>query len=146
MPCALATLVASCGEANKQGGAPPPPVVTVAKPVKRTVADFDEYVGRFTAINSVEMRARVSGYLDGVHFKDGQIVKQGDLLFTIDKRPFQNTLDQLIPIALRGVGFRPAPASVLLQRNLLIYGLGGIIAPFLGIKAIDVVVTALHLA
>ncbi len=52
----------------------------------------------------------------------------------------------LIPIALRGVGFRPAPASDLLQRNLLIYGLGGIIAPFLGIKAIDLVVTALHLA
>ncbi len=44
--------------------------------------------------NSVEVRARVSGYLDGVHFKDGQIVKQGDLLFTIDKRPFQNTLEQ----------------------------------------------------
>ena len=92
--CALAALVASCGESQKQAGAPPPPAVTVAKPVKRTVTDFDEYVGRFTAINSVEVRARVSGYLDGVHFKDGQIVKQGDLLFTIDKRPFQNTLDQ----------------------------------------------------
>jgi potassium-transporting ATPase ATP-binding subunit len=52
----------------------------------------------------------------------------------------------LIPIALRGVGFRPAPASELLQRNLLIYGLGGIIAPFIGIKAIDLVVAALHLA
>jgi K+-transporting ATPase ATPase B chain len=52
----------------------------------------------------------------------------------------------LIPLALRGVAFRAAPASVLLQRNLLIYGLGGIIAPFLGIKAIDLVVTALHLA
>ena len=92
--CALATLVASCGEAKKQGGAPPPPAVTVAKPIKRSVTDYDEYVGRFAAINSVEVRARVSGYLDGVHFKDGQIVKQGDLLFTIDKRPFQNTLDQ----------------------------------------------------
>jgi RND family efflux transporter MFP subunit len=92
--CALAALVASCGESQKPAGAPPPPAVTVAKPVKRTVTDFDEYVGRFTAINSVEVRARVSGYLDGVHFKDGQIVKQGDLLFTIDKRPFQNTLDQ----------------------------------------------------
>ena len=45
-------------------------------------------------INSVEVRARVSGYLDKLHFKDGQLVKQGDLLFTIDKRPFQNTLDQ----------------------------------------------------
>ena len=52
----------------------------------------------------------------------------------------------LIPLALRGVAFRPAPASVLLQRNLLIYGLGGIVAPFLGIKAIDLVITALHLA
>ena len=91
--CALATLVASCGEGPKQGG-PPPPAVTIAKPAKRTVTDFDEYVGRFAAINSVEGRARVSGYLEGVHFKDGQIVKQGDPLFTIDKRPFQNTLEQ----------------------------------------------------
>ncbi len=91
---ALATLVASCGDSQQQGGAPPPPVVTVAKPVKQTVFDFDEYVGRFTAVNSVEMRARVSGYLEGVHFKDGQIVRQGDLLFTIDKRPFQNAVDQ----------------------------------------------------
>jgi len=92
--CALAALLAGCGEQQKKAGAPPPPAVTVATPVKRTVTDYDEYVGRFAAINSVEVRARVSGYLDGVHFKDGQIVKQGDLLFTIDKRPFQNTLDQ----------------------------------------------------
>ena len=91
---AVATLVASCGEQKQQAGGPPPPEVTVAKPVKRTVVDYDEYVGRFAAINSVEIRARVSGYLDKVHFKDGQLVKQGDLLFTIDKRPFQNTLDQ----------------------------------------------------
>jgi len=91
---ALACFIASCGERQQQGGAPPPPTVTVAKPIKRTVFDFDEYVGRFTAINSVEVRGRVSGYLDKLHFKDGQLVKQGDLLFTIDKRPFQNTLDQ----------------------------------------------------
>ena len=52
----------------------------------------------------------------------------------------------LIPLALRGVGFRPAPASQLLQRNLLIYGLGGLVAPFIGIKAVDLVVSALHLA
>jgi len=91
---AIATLVASCSEGQQQAGAPPPPSVTVAKPIKRTVVDYDEYVGRFTAINAVEVRARVSGYLDKLHFKDGQIVKQGDLLFTIDKRPFQNSLDQ----------------------------------------------------
>jgi RND family efflux transporter MFP subunit len=93
LPLLIATLVASCGEAQKQAS-PPPPAVTVAVPVKRTVFDYDEYVGRFTAINSVEIRARVSGYLDKLHFKDGQLVKQGDLLFTVDKRPFQNTLDQ----------------------------------------------------
>ncbi len=93
VPLVLATLVASCGERQQQAG-PQPPAVTVATPVKRTVFDYDEYVGRFTAINMVEIRARVSGYLDKLHFKDGQLVKQGDLLFTIDKRPFQNTLDQ----------------------------------------------------
>lgn len=89
----LATLVASCGESQPPAG-PPPPAVTVAPPVKRTVSDFDEYVGRFVAVDSVEVRARVSGYLESVNFKDGQMVKQGDPLFTIDKRPFQNALDQ----------------------------------------------------
>jgi len=91
---ALATFVASCGQQQQQAGAPPPPPVTVAKAVKRMLSDYDEYVGRFTAVDSVEVRARESGYLDTVDFKDGQIVKQGDLLFTIDKRPFQNALDQ----------------------------------------------------
>lgn len=89
-------LLAACGDAQtQQKAAPPPPVVTVAQPVKRVIVDHDEYVGRFVAIDSVEVRARVSGYLEKVHFTDGQIVKEGDLLFTIDKRPFQNTLDQV---------------------------------------------------
>jgi RND family efflux transporter MFP subunit len=92
---ALATLVASCGDQQKkQGGAPPPPKVTITTPIKRTLTDFDEYVGRFTAVDSVEVRARVSGYLDSVDFKDGQMVKKGDLLFTIDKRSFKNAVDQ----------------------------------------------------
>lgn len=86
--------LAGCGESQKQGGAPPPPAVTVAKPVQRTVTDFDEYVGRFVAVDLVEVRARVSGYLDKIHFQDGQLVKQGDLLFTVDRRPFQNAVDQ----------------------------------------------------
>jgi RND family efflux transporter MFP subunit len=89
----LAPMIAGCGE-QKQASAPPPPSVTVAEPTKRTVFDYDEYVGRFVAVNSVEMRARVSGYLDAVDFTDGQMVKQGDLLFTIDKRPFQNAVAQ----------------------------------------------------
>jgi RND family efflux transporter MFP subunit len=91
----LAASLAACGQDQpKQGGGPPPPVVTVANPDKQTVIDYDEYVGRFVAVDSVEVRARVSGYLERVHFEDGQIVKQGDLLFTIDQRPFQNALEQ----------------------------------------------------
>jgi RND family efflux transporter MFP subunit len=73
---------------------PPPPQVSVAKPVQKLVADHDEYVGRFVALDYVEVRARVSGYLEKIHFTDGQLVKQGDALFTIDPRPFQATLEQ----------------------------------------------------
>jgi RND family efflux transporter MFP subunit len=91
----LMSALAGCGEGQPTSkSAPPPPAVTVAKPTQRTVVDYDEYVGRFVAVDAVEVRARVSGYLESVHFKDGQIVKQGELLFTIDKRPFQNALDQ----------------------------------------------------
>ena len=89
-------LLAACSDTGKapRPAAPPPPAVTVAKPQIRQVVDEDEYVGRFVALNAVEIRARVSGYLEQVHFKDGAIVKQGDLLFSIDPRPFKNTLDQ----------------------------------------------------
>ncbi|HWK94399.1 MAG TPA: efflux RND transporter periplasmic adaptor subunit [Pseudolabrys sp.] len=92
---AFAALVANCGDSSTQkAAAPPPPQVTVAPPVKRQITDYDEYVGRFVAVNSVEVRARVSGYLEAVHFKDGQLVKEGDLLFTIDRRPFENAAAQ----------------------------------------------------
>jgi multidrug efflux system membrane fusion protein len=85
----------ACGEAPKQASAPPPPAVTVAKPVLHTVIDQDEYVGRFVAVDTVEIRSRVSGYLSEIHFTDGQMVKKGDLLFVIDHRPFQIVLDQM---------------------------------------------------
>jgi len=92
---ALAPLLAGCGDKPPaQAGGPPPPAVTVAPPIQRTIVEHDEYVGRFVAANSVEIRSRVTGYLEDVHFRDGQTVAQGDLLFTIDRRPFQNTLDQ----------------------------------------------------
>jgi RND family efflux transporter MFP subunit len=91
---ALAALLAACGQQQNQQAASSPPKVTVSRPIQRTVVDHDEYVGRFVPVETVELRSRVSGYLDKVHFQDGQFVKQGDLLFTIDKRPFQNTLDQ----------------------------------------------------
>ena len=88
-------LLAGCGEGQKQASAPPPPTVTVAKPIERTVVDQDEYVGRFVAVDSVEIRSRVSGYLSEIHFTDGQLVKKGDLLFVIDHKPFQIALDQM---------------------------------------------------
>ena len=93
---ALAPALAGCGQgmSQPQAAAPPPPAVTVAKPVSKSIADRDEYVGRFVAIESVETRARVSGYLDAIHFRDGEIVNQGDLLFTIDRRPFEIALAQ----------------------------------------------------
>lgn len=89
--------LSGCGDdkSNAQtAAAPPAPAVTVAKPVKKLVSDYDEYVGRFVAVDFVEVRARVSGYLDKIHFTDGQLVKAGDPLFTIDRRPFQAAVDQ----------------------------------------------------
>src|SRR6516164_8217319 len=85
----------ACGEAPKQASAPPPPTVTVAKPIQRNVVDQDEYVGRFVAVDTVEIRSRVSGYLSAIDFVDGQMVKKGDLLFVIDHKPFQIVLDQM---------------------------------------------------
>jgi RND family efflux transporter MFP subunit len=92
----LAAIGAGCERQQSlaQKGPPPAPQVTVAKPVRKVVADTDEYVGRFVAVDAVEVRARVSGYLDGIYFQDGQLVKKGDLLFTIDRRPFEAALDQ----------------------------------------------------
>jgi RND family efflux transporter MFP subunit len=87
--------VGGCGQGQKQSSAPPPPTVTVTRPVERTVVDQDEYVGRFVAVDSVEVRSRVSGYLAEIRFTDGQPVKKGDLLFVIDHRPFQIALDQM---------------------------------------------------
>ena len=72
----------------------PPPAVTVSKPASRVVTDWDEYTGRFEAAASVEVRARVAGYLDQVNFKDGQVVSKGDLLYTIDRRPFEAAVAQ----------------------------------------------------
>ncbi len=71
------------------GGAPP---VTVASPLARTVVEWDEFAGQFEAVDYVEVRARVNGYLQSVHFQDGQMVKRGELLFVIDPRPYEASL------------------------------------------------------
>ena len=72
----------------------PPPEVGVAKPIKRTIVENEEFTGRFDAAQTVEVRARVNGYLEKVAFTDGAIVKANDLLFTIDKRTYQAALAQ----------------------------------------------------
>lgn len=76
-----------------QGGPPPVPAVVVAAPVAKRIIQWDEYTGRFEAVAQVEVRARVSGFVDSVHFRDGQTIRQGDLLFTIDPRPFELAVD-----------------------------------------------------
>lgn len=95
LPVLLCTalLLAACGQGGGPQGPGGPPPVTVAKPLKKEVQEWDEYTGRFAAVNSVEVRARVSGYLNAVSFRDGQIVRKGDPLFEIDPRPFQVALD-----------------------------------------------------
>ncbi|KQS02116.1 hemolysin secretion protein D [Sphingomonas sp. Leaf357] len=86
-------LLAACG-GSKPPAAPPPAHVTVAVPLQRDVTDWDEYVGRFEAIQDAEIRPRVSGTIDRVLFTDGQYVRAGQGLFTIDPRPYRATLMQ----------------------------------------------------
>lgn len=89
---AVLLAVASCKPAAKGPGGPPQagvPVVTVAKPISKRLTDWDEFTGRLIARDRVEVRARVSGYLTKVHFKEGAEVKEGALLFTIDPRPYE---------------------------------------------------------
>jgi membrane fusion protein, multidrug efflux system len=89
-----AGLVSFSSTSSGPGGAPPPggPAVTVAQPVSRSVIDWSEYTGQFAAVDYVEVRARVNGYLTEVHFTDGQMVNKGDLLFVIDPRPYDIAL------------------------------------------------------
>ena len=87
-----ALLLVACGK--DEGGAPPPPEVSVSQPVAREIGDYFVTTGQVAAVESVDVRSRVSGYLVGIHFEDGTEVKQGDLLFEIDPRPYEATLEQ----------------------------------------------------
>lgn len=91
VPAALAALLVLGGCGGGAESTPPPgaPPVTVASPLVEQVADWDEFVGRFEAIKRVEVRPRATGYLQGVHFREGQLVRQGQLLYTIDPRQAQ---------------------------------------------------------
>ena len=91
---AISAVLSSC---NKQPPppAPPPPPVTIAKPVQKDIVEWDVYTGRTDAVESVNITPRVSGYIDNITFKAGDLVNKGDLLFVIDPRPYQATLDQV---------------------------------------------------
>jgi RND family efflux transporter MFP subunit len=102
----LAFYLAACKE--KPVPPPPPPTVTVAQPVQRTVTDYVELTGNTQAIKTVQLVARVSGYLEKVFFQDGQIVKKGQLLFLIQQNTYQDTL-------------RQNEAQILLQKTQLDY-------------------------
>ena len=86
-------LLLGCSPRNEPQQEPPTMSVPVAKPLVKKIIDWDEYTGRFHAISRVEVRARVGGYVEEIKFQDGQIVKEGDVLFVIDKRPFQFRVD-----------------------------------------------------
>jgi len=87
---AAVLVLSSCG--GRPAPAPPPPKVKVVQPVAREIIEWDEYTARLDAVDSVEVRPRVSGYLQSIHFQDGAIVKKGDLLFLIDPRPYEAAL------------------------------------------------------
>jgi membrane fusion protein, multidrug efflux system len=84
----IALLLAGCGEQNTYVP-PPPPSVTVSKPVQETVTDTIELTGNTQSSNTVNLVARVGGYLRSVNFQDGSVVKKGDLLFVIKPEPYE---------------------------------------------------------
>jgi RND family efflux transporter MFP subunit len=88
-PITAVVLILFSGCKPQQQVAPPAPEVSAVQPVSKEVTEWDDFTGRLEPIKSVEVRARVSGWLDSIHFKDGQVVKAGDLLFVIDPRPYE---------------------------------------------------------
>jgi RND family efflux transporter MFP subunit len=90
----LAVTLSGCGDKPPPPAAAAAPPVTVAQPTKRTVTDWDEFTGRFEAVEEVQVRARVGGFVTSVEFRDGAFVKTGDLLYVIDSRPFEAVAEQ----------------------------------------------------
>ena len=90
----LAVALSGCGDKPPPPAAAAAPPVTVAQPTKRTVTDWDEFTGRFEAVEEVQVRARVGGFVTSVEFRDGAFVKTGDLLYVIDSRPFEAVAQQ----------------------------------------------------
>jgi RND family efflux transporter MFP subunit len=92
---ALLLLAVGCQKSAAPAAAPPPAAVTANQPARRNVVEWDQYQGRMEPTESVEIRSRVTGYLQSINFKDGAEVKKGDLLFVIDPRPYQAEMDRV---------------------------------------------------
>ncbi|MGZ5870878.1 MAG: efflux RND transporter periplasmic adaptor subunit [Bradyrhizobium sp.] len=90
----LAVALSGCEDKPAPQAAAAPPPVTVAQPIKRTVTDWDEFTGRFDAVEEVQVRTRVGGFVTAVEFRDGAFVNSGDLLYLIDPRPFEAVAEQ----------------------------------------------------
>lgn len=86
--------LSGCREAAHADAPPPPPTVTVANPIVQVAPGWTEYSGRFVAVNAVDVRPRISGYLKSAHFHDGDYVREGQLLFTLDPLPAQAKVDR----------------------------------------------------
>ncbi|GAB6387713.1 efflux RND transporter periplasmic adaptor subunit [Stutzerimonas marianensis] len=93
----VAALISACGRSPEatEAAAPPPPAVSVAQVIEQQVTEWDELTGRLEAPESVEIRPRVSGFIDKVAFEEGELVNKGDLLFQIDPRPFEAEVKRL---------------------------------------------------
>ena len=109
-------LPGSAAKSPVAAAAPPPAAVSVAPALEKTVTEWDEFSGRVQAIDRVEIRPQVSGVIEEVHFSDGQLVKKGDLLFTIDPRPFRAELARTEAV-LAGAQARVALAQTNLNRS-----------------------------
>jgi RND family efflux transporter MFP subunit len=92
---AFAVLLAGCSRAPAEMPPPPPPAVSVSYPVESEVTDYADFTGRVAAVDSVEVRSHVWGYLEKVNFKEGDLVKKGDVLFELDARPYEALLNQV---------------------------------------------------
>ncbi|SHF91437.1 RND family efflux transporter, MFP subunit [Fodinibius roseus] len=90
----LMALLSACSSSSSQPQAPPPPTVSVSTPLEEEITRYDEFTGRFRAIERVEVRARINGYLDEIRFTDGEMVEKGEVLFVIDQRPYRIALEQ----------------------------------------------------
>jgi len=93
LPAAIAAILFGSGTPAWSQSVPAAPPVTVSTPLQTQIVEWQEFTGQFAAVDYIELRARVSGYLTEIHFEDGQIVQKSDVLFVIDPRPYQAALD-----------------------------------------------------